>query len=212
MRISRTNIRITILLAAVGCFAFANSMSFGQEDDKKTTQPVFRVPKVANLPDTELSPEKKGQTITPGALATDAVVTPHPLDRAIEMAHNGFEHIQRDIFDYSAIMVKRERVDNTLGDPEYMRIKIRNPRKVNNVDVPFSVYMKFLKPKGVGCDNRIGCQCTGGNGLAFFLRTQFGVRKVGNFWNPENRLGGLFIVFLAERHRIGKCKASNRSQ
>jgi len=149
MRISRTNIRITILLAAVGCFAFANSLSFGQEDEKKTTQPVFRVPKVATLPDTDVNPEKKDQTINPNALATQTVVTPHPLDRAIEMAHNGFDHIQRDIFDYTAIMVKRERVENTLGDPEYMRIKIRNPRKVNNVDVPFSVYMKFLKPKDV---------------------------------------------------------------
>ena len=149
MRISQINIWTILLLAMAGCFAFANSPAIGQEDDKKTTQPVYRVPRVAELPDTDVNPEKKSQAITPASVAAQPVATPHPLDRAIQMAHSGLDHIQRDIYDYSAIMVKRERVDNTLGDPEYMRIKIRNGRRVNNQEIPFSVYMKFLKPKEV---------------------------------------------------------------
>lgn len=45
------------------------------------------------------------------------------------------------IKDYSCIMVKRERIDGTLGDQEYMSVKIRHE--------PFSVYLGFVKPAKV---------------------------------------------------------------
>ena len=167
MHMNRTNIRISILLVMVGCLAFANSVTVGQEQQqqgKDTTNPVFRVPnnqqvppqdgaqdvpKVAALPDTDALPEKKGQVVDPSTVGVAPVATPHPLDRAIQMAHSGLDSIQKEIYDYSAIMVKRERVDNTLGDPQYARVKIRNARRVNNQEIPLSIYMKFLKPKDV---------------------------------------------------------------
>jgi len=43
--------------------------------------------------------------------------------------------------DYSAVLVKRERVENKLRDPEYMFVRIRHK--------PFSVYMCFLAPPSV---------------------------------------------------------------
>lgn len=74
-------------------------------------------------------------------------LAPHPLDRAIDMAKDGLTHIQSNVRDYSAIMVKRERIDGVLGCPEYMKMKIRCPRTVSGQDVPFSVYLKTLKPR-----------------------------------------------------------------
>jgi len=46
--------------------------------------------------------------------------------------------IAEKIQDYSATMVKRERIDGKVNDPEYMFIKVRHK--------PLSVYMCFLKP------------------------------------------------------------------
>ena len=72
---------------------------------------------------------------------------PHPLDRAISMAKDGLVHIQANVQDYSAVMVKRERIDGVLGSPEYMQMKVRCPRTISGQQVPFSVYLKTLKPK-----------------------------------------------------------------
>ena len=55
--------------------------------------------------------------------------------------------MRANIHDYTAVMVKRERVDNQLGEAQYMSIKIRNERNLGDVVQPFSVYMKFLKPR-----------------------------------------------------------------
>ena len=145
--------RIIILLAVVGGFALSASFASSQEEaSKATTQPIFRVPRTvtsAIVNPTQQEAEEKGSQAGEriAELPSLPTSTPHPLDRALEIAHNGLEHIHDEIFDYSAIMVKRERVDNRLGEMEYMRIKIRNGRKVGEQNVPFSVYMKFLKPK-----------------------------------------------------------------
>jgi hypothetical protein len=61
----------------------------------------------------------------------------HPLAPAIRMAQDGLREMET-IRDYSATLVKRERVGETLGEPQYMFIKIRHE--------PFSVYMQFLGP------------------------------------------------------------------
>jgi hypothetical protein len=62
----------------------------------------------------------------------------HPLVPAMQMAYEGLNHIRNDIKDYSATMIKHERVQGKLNDPEYMFIKVRHE--------PFSVYMYFLGP------------------------------------------------------------------
>jgi hypothetical protein len=50
------------------------------------------------------------------------------------------------INDYTAVLRKREAMNGRLGDFETMKIKVRNPRATANLNQPFSVYMKFLKP------------------------------------------------------------------
>ena len=73
----------------------------------------------------------------------------HPLDDAISKAEEGLANIRANVTDYTALMVKRERVNGTLGDVEYMRIKVRNERQTENGLVPLSIYMNFVKPKAV---------------------------------------------------------------
>lgn len=137
---------------------------------RRTTEPVFRVAKV-DSPAGEQEPvhvaentlPEAGPSVPaslPSAAAESPAATPvsvestapapHPLDSALELAHNGLAAMRENIHDYRAILVKRECVDGVVGDANYMRIKIRNPRtKEDGSTVPFSVYMKFLKPKNV---------------------------------------------------------------
>lgn len=98
------------------------------------TEPVYRVSK--NLP----------AAATPVAATT----APHPLDPALELARHSLGLMQSQIQDYTAVLVKRERIGDTLGDNEFMFVKIRN-RKVedNKIVVPFSVYLAFLQPASV---------------------------------------------------------------
>ena len=63
----------------------------------------------------------------------------HPLEPALRMAYAAIKNINTNIKDYSAVMVKRERVNGRLNDQEFMYIKIRHQ--------PFSVYMYFLGPE-----------------------------------------------------------------
>jgi hypothetical protein len=74
----------------------------------------------------------------------------HPLDPAITMARASLEHIRANVRDYTALFVKRARVDAQLSELEYAQIKIRN-RKVENgrITVPLSVYMGFQKPDSI---------------------------------------------------------------
>jgi hypothetical protein len=58
--------------------------------------------------------------------------------------------IENNVNDYTAKLVKRERIGEELGDYEYMFAKFRN-RKLQNgqIVVPFSVYLGFLKPSTI---------------------------------------------------------------
>ncbi len=74
------------------------------------------------------------------ALLASARPNEHPLMPAIRWARQEIENIRR-IEDYSAIMVKRERIGGELAEEEYAFVKIRHR--------PFSVYMRFLHPPNI---------------------------------------------------------------
>ena len=141
---------------------------------RRTIEPVFRVPKrnqdsetttketndekvappvekIASKPADPVANSSKPKAATENsekvASVAKAMRKPHPLDRALSIAEDGLANIQNNIADYSAIMVKRERVNGKLGDREYMKVKIRNERTIGGTKVPFSVYMNFLKPR-----------------------------------------------------------------
>ena len=74
----------------------------------------------------------------------------HPLDRALDIARRGLSSCQQNVNDYTAILVKRERVGGELGTHEYMAVKVRNRKTVDGQIVqPLSVYLNFLKPTSV---------------------------------------------------------------
>lgn len=121
-----------------------------QQEDENQVRPSE--PRVANVPN---DVNANNRSITGDASVGEAVraVTParppHPLDQAVTVAEDGLRNMQANVFDYTALMVKRERVNGKLGDVEYMRIKVRNERDTDAGRVPLSIYMNFVKPKAV---------------------------------------------------------------
>jgi hypothetical protein len=104
----------------------------------------------ASAEDAPRSRDDLSEPVLRVAKATPPNAYQHPLDPALDLARNGLETIRSSVDDYTCTLVKRERINGTLGDYEYMFTKIRN-RKVEDGEVvtPFSVYMYFLKPTGV---------------------------------------------------------------
>ncbi len=84
--------------------------------------------------------ERSGPAASSRPPLTEAQPNEHPLMPALRWAKAGLRDIE-NVKDYSATMVKRERIDGKLNDPEWVFVKIRNK--------PFSVYMYFLKPAEV---------------------------------------------------------------
>ena len=118
----------------------------------QTQRPIARV---ARVPEINTRLDNKPVSIVPDSnlsKVTESGKPSHPLDRAVELARTGLVNMRENVVDYTAIMVKRERVGDKLSEPNYMRIKIRNPRQINNQKVPFSIYMKFIKPRN--CSGR----------------------------------------------------------
>ena len=77
------------------------------------------------------------------------IILDHPLEEAenrmdpiLMIAKEGLKHIDENVNDYSATIVKRERVDGKLLDEEFISCKIRNPKP----DQKFSVYLRFIRP------------------------------------------------------------------
>lgn len=158
------------------------------QQPKKTTEPVFRVPKEANLesekvqanpvdsltlqtddkdaPDVQRVADTRNlpgagtnvpksiPAVLPSAetppptIPSKAVRTPHPLDQAIDVAQVALDQMREEVNDYTAILAKREAINGVISAPSYMNIKVRCPRKLaDGTTTPFSLYMKFIRPK-----------------------------------------------------------------
>ena len=104
--------------------------------------------------DSPLRPETQASFNLPTPKIVTAARLPgkeeHPLVPAIKLAISDYKHVRTQIKDYSCVVVRRERNDGQLGDHEYIFAKVRHRRtSQGKVVVPFSVYMKFLKPTAV---------------------------------------------------------------
>ena len=118
-------------LTAMGTFAAVSAtptLLLAQQPAGGLSEPIHRVAAANNLPQTAA----------------------RPLDQALQMAREGLAHIRGNINDYTAIIVKRERINGELSEHEYMFAKIRNRKVVDGrVVTPFAVYLAFLKPATV---------------------------------------------------------------
>lgn len=98
---------------------------------------------------------------------------------AVRMAKDGVARIDATIADYSAMLIKEERIDGTLNPKEVAFIKVRHQ--------PFSVYCYFLQPhKGRECLYMDGPNAAKG----LLVARDCGFRKrLGKFeLDPEGRL------------------------
>jgi hypothetical protein len=75
--------------------------------------------------------------VNPNGVA-EAAPGEHPLTPVIKLAKDALADMEQNIQDYSATLIKRERLGDKLGENEFMFVKIRQK--------PFSVYTYFLGP------------------------------------------------------------------
>jgi hypothetical protein len=87
------------------------------------------------------SVQQQVQQVQPQIQQVQPETKQHPLVPALEMAYKTKKNIDTNLKDYSAIVVKHERIDGVLGDEEKAFIKVR--------EHPFSVYMGFISPNAV---------------------------------------------------------------
>jgi hypothetical protein len=93
----------------------------------------------------------------------------HPLVPVVRMAIDSYRWMRADVRDYTCVMVRRERIEGRLRPHEYIYAKVRH-RQVEDqrIVVPFSIYLKFLKPASV--QGREVLYVEGKNGGEMFAR------------------------------------------
>lgn len=98
----------------------------------------------------EKPPEFENRGSLTDALFDGSLGNPeHPLDPVLSVAREGLRKIQTEVHDYTALMVKQERVNGTLLDEEMMRVKVRHARPGPETPVPKSFYLKFESPQSM---------------------------------------------------------------
>lgn len=72
----------------------------------------------------------------------------HPLDPVLELAHDAVKKMKLEVRDYTATLLKRERIGGSLGGESEMELKVINPQLATegNAAIPMHVYLKFNSP------------------------------------------------------------------
>lgn len=131
---------LAIGVSILGTQAMAQSDSVNQ--NKTTETATFRVPKN--------DPVQKQEDQLRFAVLPPSVMPKHPLDRAVSIAEESLGRMRREVYDYTAILAKRQRVNGEISPTTYMGAKIRCPRRSESgEEIPFSIYMRFMKPAKV---------------------------------------------------------------
>lgn len=101
-----------------------------------------------------------------GSVPTELSPTAHDLDPVLELARRALLQMQEDVDDYTARLIKRERIQGVLGSEVQMEIKIR-PRKYQSGKItrPLSAYLKFLEPRSARGREVIWTEGVNGNKL-----------------------------------------------
>jgi hypothetical protein len=127
----------------------------------------------------------------------------HPLDPAIKVAREGLDYIRENVQDYTCTIIKRERVNEVLGEYQFMTAKIRHQRENNGtVEVPFSVYLKFMKPKSV--EGREVIWIAGRNDGKFVVH-ESGLLNFKRVWLPPNG----YLAMNGQRYPITEIGVQN---
>lgn len=74
--------------------------------------------------------------------------SPHPLAKVLSFAESRYQQFQAKVKDHTCVLIKRERIDGQLGDPQHLLIKVRSQQmRDGRVMVPFSVFVQWLAPE-----------------------------------------------------------------
>ena len=166
-----------VIVACTLALAWSSALTARAEPPAGTYEPILRIAH-------EEPAAQVASRVVPAAGAAAAPIDltqrdgEHPLMPALRFAKEGLDHIDANISDYQAILLKRERIDGVLMDQEVAFVKVRHQ--------PFSVHMFFLAPnKGRECLYAEGPAGTDGNLLArdSGFKRRLGVVKL----NPTGR-------------------------
>lgn len=122
------------IVASLALFAMSSRADAQLMRRDRLQQPVYKVSERLEKP-AETPPGNADADLSPDQPAT----IEHPLTPVIKLAKDALADMNANIQDYSATLVKRERLGDKLGEHEYMFVKIRQK--------PFSVYTYFLGPE-----------------------------------------------------------------
>ncbi len=107
---------------------------------------IGRLAVTSNLSADETDTARRG-SITDQLFVEPQTPWEHPLDPALAVAETGLEKMRAEVQDYTALMVKQERVGDTLMEEEWIRIKVRHARPEQSPPVAKSFYLRFEKPR-----------------------------------------------------------------
>jgi hypothetical protein len=124
------------------------------------------------------------------------------LASVLDFARELKEKMKTEVADYTATVVKRERIKGKLGNEDYMRVKIRHAKPSAAPPVPFSVFLNYVAPssnegreviwiEGSNSDKLLTHQF----GIQFSLPTNGLLAMMGNKY-PVTDIG---ILNLAEK-------------
>ncbi|TWU08419.1 DUF1571 domain-containing protein [Stieleria varia] len=91
-----------------------------------------------------------------------------------------YDDYQNDVKDYTALLIKREKLGGKLSPRQFAKIKVREPKQTDEgSEVPLSVYMKFYRPQTLAGreilfveDQRDGLMLARKGGMVFANYTQ----------------------------------------
>ena len=73
----------------------------------------------------------------------------HPVDPVLSFARESLARFQQEVVDYTATMIKRERIEGELLPTTTMFTRIRNPlQREGDASIPLSIYIRFDDPAG----------------------------------------------------------------
>ncbi|MEZ6137111.1 MAG: DUF1571 domain-containing protein [Pirellulaceae bacterium] len=138
-----TPILLTLFIASITLVALAAS----RWQDKPIPPGGTQVDSLVSSSGPVTQSTEQGATTSPQPIDDTPAV--HPLDPLLAIAADIKQHIERDVHDYTAKLIKRERIKGSLGDETQMLIKVRNQRETEEQTIPLSAYIKFTSPKSV---------------------------------------------------------------
>lgn len=147
-----------------------------------------------------------GQEAPPEPRVASASLNPqaaHPLDPALEMAQASLQNIQANVQDYSAVFIKRCRVDDVLPEMQFANVKIRNRKTRDGIVVtPMATYISFLKPEAVTGREVIWVE---GQNEGKMIVHETGMKGMINFYlDPSG-----YLAMRGQRHPINDIGIEN---